>query len=50
MVVRIPAEIANAPGEILLMTLRSTRFEEVLKDLVLPLRIFKRIFNNFMIL
>ena len=38
MVIRIPAEIDNASGEILLMTLLSNRFDDVHKDLVPPLR------------
>ena len=46
MVIRIPAGIDNASGEILLMTPLSNRFDDVLKVLVLPLKTFE----DFMIL
>ena len=46
MVIRILTEIDNASGEILLMTPLSNRFDDVLKDSEVPLKIFK----DFMIL
>ena len=41
MIIRIPAETDDASGEILVMTPLSNRFDDVFKDLVLPLMIFK---------
>ena len=41
MVIQIPAVIDKASGEISLMTPLSNRFDDVFKDLMLPLAIFK---------
>ena len=38
-VISIPAEIYNASGEIVLLTPLSNRFDDVLKDLVRPLKL-----------